>query len=50
MKIRALGVKLFLADRQREREGQTGMTKLIDAFKNFAKAPNCIFFLQVIFY
>ena len=34
MKIRSVGAELFHAD------GQTGMTKLMDAFRNFAKAPN----------
>jgi hypothetical protein len=33
MKIRPLGAELFHAD------GQTDMTKLIVAFRNFAKAP-----------
>jgi len=34
MKIRPVGAKLFLAD------GQTDITKLIVAFRNFAYAPN----------
>jgi len=33
MKIRPVGVELFQAD------GQTHMTKLIVAFRNFANAP-----------
>ena len=33
MKIRLMGAELFHAD------GQTDMTKLIVAFRNFAKAP-----------
>jgi hypothetical protein len=36
MKIRVIGAELFHAD------GRTDMTKLIVAFRNFAKAPkNC---------
>jgi hypothetical protein len=39
MKIRLVGAELFHAD------GQTEMTKLIIAFRNFANAPkNCSFF------
>ena len=39
MKIRPVGAELFLAD------GQTDMTKLLAAFRNFANAPqNCIYF------
>ena len=34
MKILPVGAELFHA------EGKTGMTKLITAFHNFAKAPN----------
>jgi hypothetical protein len=37
MKIRALGAELFLADGRADR--QRHMTKLIVAFRNFAKAP-----------
>jgi len=33
MKIRPVGAELFHADRR------TDVTKLIDAFRNFAKAP-----------
>jgi len=33
MKIRSVGVELFYAD------GQTDMTKLTVAFRNFTKAP-----------
>jgi len=33
IKIRPVGAELFLAD------GQTGMTKLIAAFRNFVNAP-----------
>jgi hypothetical protein len=33
MKIRAVGAELFHAD------GQTGMTKLVVAFRNFSNAP-----------
>ena len=46
MKIRAVGSKMFLAGRERERERdrQTDMTKLIAPSKNFAKKPNCCIF------
>jgi hypothetical protein len=37
MKIRPVGAELFYADRRTE--GRTEMTKLIVAFRNFAKAP-----------
>ena len=36
MQIRPVGAELFHAD------GRTGMTKLIAAFRNFAKAPKKI--------
>jgi hypothetical protein len=40
MKICSVGIKLFHADRRTD--GLTDMTKLIDAFRNFASAPqNC---------
>jgi hypothetical protein len=38
MKIRPVGAELFHADGQAD--GQTDMTKLIVAFRNFANAPN----------
>ena len=47
MIIRAVGVKLFVADRQREE--QTNMTKLIVDFQKFAKAPNCTFFQGMLY-
>jgi hypothetical protein len=37
MKIRRIGADFFQADRT---DGQTYMTKLIIAFRNFANAPN----------
>ena len=37
MKISPMGAELFHADGQKDR--QTGKTKLIDAFHNFANAP-----------
>ena len=37
IKIRPVGAELFYADRRTE--GQTDMTKLIVAFRNFANAP-----------
>jgi len=37
-KILSLGAELLCADRRTDRE--TDMTKLIVAFRNFAKAPN----------
>jgi hypothetical protein len=37
MKIRFMGTKLFLADRQKD--GRTDLTKLIVAFRSFAKVP-----------
>jgi len=37
MKIRPVGAELFRVDRQTD--GQTGMTKLIVAFRKFANAP-----------
>jgi hypothetical protein len=37
LKIHPVGAQLFDADR--ETEGQTDMTKLIIAFRNFANAP-----------
>jgi hypothetical protein len=41
MTIRPVGAELSHADRRRDRttDGQTDMTKLIVAFRNFAKAP-----------
>jgi hypothetical protein len=41
IKIRQPVAELFLADGQKykETDGQTDMTKLIVAFRNFAKAP-----------
>jgi hypothetical protein len=45
MKVRSVGAELFYADgrtdKQKERgtEGQTDMTKLIVAFRNFANTP-----------
>jgi len=41
MKIRPVGAELFHADGQTDRwkDGQTGVTKLIVSFRNFAKAP-----------
>ena len=39
MKIRPVGAELFHADGRAETDGQTGMTKLIVAFRNFANAP-----------
>jgi len=38
MEIRLVGTELFHADGETDR--QTGMTMLITAFDNFAKAPN----------
>ena len=38
MKIRPMGAELFHADGRTD--GQTDMTKLIVAFRNFAEAPN----------
>jgi len=38
MKIRPVRVELFHADRQTDR--QTDMTKLMVAFRNFAKVPS----------
>jgi hypothetical protein len=42
MKIRPVGAELFHADRQTEEQedGRRKMTKLIDAFPNFANASN----------
>jgi len=42
MKIRTVGVELFHADRQTERQtdGQTDLMKLILAFRKFANAPD----------
>ena len=42
MKIRPVGAELFHADRRTYRRGdrRKDMTKLIVAFRNFAKAPN----------
>ena len=37
MKIRPVGAELFHADRRTD--GQTDMTKIIVAFRNFANAP-----------
>ena len=37
MKVRSVGAESFHADRRTE--GQTHMTKLIVAFRNFANAP-----------
>ena len=37
MKILSVGARVFLADGQTD--GQTDMTKLIVAFRNFANAP-----------
>ena len=37
MKIRPVGAELFYADGQTDK--QTGMIKLIVAFRNFVKAP-----------
>jgi len=37
MKIRPVGAKLLHADRQTDRQRDT--TKLMDAFRNFEKAP-----------
>ena len=37
MKIRPMGAELFNADGRTD--GHTDMTKLIDVFRNFAKAP-----------
>jgi len=37
IKIRPVGAKLFYADERAD--GQTDMTKLIVAFRNFANAP-----------
>ena len=39
MKIRPMGAELFLAQ-ERTDEGQTEMTKLIIAFRNFTKTPS----------
>ena len=41
MKIRAVGAELFSADGQKSAraDGQTDITKLIFAFRNFANAP-----------
>jgi len=41
MKIRPVGAELFYADGQTDK--QTGMTKLIVAFRNFANAPKSHF-------
>jgi hypothetical protein len=41
MKIRPVGAKLFLAEKRTD-DGQTDMTKLKVAFRNFPKAPNNI--------
>jgi hypothetical protein len=40
IKIRPVGAELFHADRQRD--GRTGMSKLIVAFRNFANAPKTL--------
>jgi hypothetical protein len=40
MKIRPAGAKLLHGDGRIDR--QTDMTKLIVAFRNFAKAPKCL--------
>jgi len=37
MKVRPVGTELFHADGRTDR--QTGMTKLLVAFRNFANAP-----------
>jgi len=37
MKIRPVGTEMFRADKRTD--GQTGMTKLIVAFRNFAYTP-----------
>ena len=44
-KIRPVGAELFHVDRCTDRwtDGQTHMTKLIVAFRNFAKAPKKVF-------
>jgi len=42
MKIRPVGAELFHA------EGRTNMTNLIFAFRNFANAPNIIFFFALL--
>jgi len=41
VKIRPMGAELFHADRRRKgrTKGQTDMTKLIVAFRNFTNAP-----------
>ena len=42
IKVRLVGAELFHADGRTDRQiyGRTDMTKLILAFRNFAKAPN----------
>lgn len=39
MKIGPVGVELLHVDRQRDRQRQTDMMKIIVAFQNFANAP-----------
>jgi hypothetical protein len=52
MKIRAVGAKLFLADRHRqtERDRLADTTKLKAVFQNFAKAPNCCILFSKVFF
>jgi len=41
MEIRPVGVELFRVDRR------TDMTKLIVAFRNFAKAPKIVLYIKL---
>jgi len=40
MEIRIVGPEFFYSDGQTQMDGETEMTKLIVAFRNFANAPN----------